>query len=57
MTKAEKIRAMTDEELADFLCDIRAHKSYGGCECCPADKFCKIGHTGFVDWLKKEVEG
>ena len=56
MTNADKIRSMTDEELADFLCDIGANDSYDGCEYCPAEKFCKIGQAGFDDWVKQEVE-
>lgn len=55
-TNADRIRAMTDEEIADFLCDI------GECDRrCPAkdddcifsDSTCRIAWLG---WLKQESE-
>ena len=50
-TNADKIRNMSDEELVEFLCDI----SGVDCDKCIAAKYCKIGHTGFIDWLQIEV--
>lgn len=56
MTNAEKIRSMSDEELAEFL----AYKAY--CEecyvekddsCCCPDGTCKQKH---LDWLRSEAE-
>ena len=47
MTNGDRIRAMSDEELADFLCN--------NTEC----GSCKFGHwTGcnVRDWLKQEAE-
>ena len=48
-TNADRIRAMTDEELARFLCAY----TYG-CEKCAAEKFCGEGHNGWLKWLKQE---
>ena len=50
-THADRIRAMTDEELAEFLCESRFT-----CGNCPAAEFCKDGHIGFIDWLKQPEE-
>ena len=51
MTNADKIRQMSDEELAKLLCSL--------CRCteCKAVEYCYTEHTGFVDWLKREAEG
>lgn len=54
-TNADRIRAMTDEELAvwldDMICD---------CDCnpVPCREFCKVEdcHEAWLRWLKKEVE-
>lgn len=54
-TNADRIRSMTDEELAAFLCNITANKEE--CSSCLAEQYCHRGHTGFEDWLKEESEG
>ena len=51
MTNADRIRSMTDEELITFLCYI---ESCDGCNECIAGKYCHTGHTGMIDWVKKE---
>ena len=51
MTNAEKIRQMTDEELAEWLCEITED-----CPACIASKYCRRGHTGTFDWVKQEWE-
>lgn len=57
MTNREHLRQMTDEELAEFLCDLVPESDeYDDCCMCPATKTCKRGHTGFIDWLKAEAE-
>ena len=54
MTNADKIRAMSDGELADFLCDCSPSCEYG----CPA----RVGGCyencirAMEEWLKQEVE-
>ena len=54
MTKADRIRRMTDEELAAFLCDLFANDEHELCEECVAGKYCRDGGSGFLDWLKQE---
>ena len=53
-TNADRIRSMTDEELAAFLCNITA--SEDKCSSCLAEQYCHRGHTGFEDWLREESE-
>ena len=55
LTNADKIRSMTDEELAEFLF------KYSNCECCCISKKCtKIAENSCIDtflaWLQSEVE-
>ena len=57
MTNADRIRSMSDDELAAFLCNLRSEKACDGCLNCVAERFCRIGHTGMIDWLKQPVEG
>ena len=54
-TNADRLRAMSDEELAEFLCDLRSNGS-DGCDNCHAHDSCWAGHTGFIDWLRKEAD-
>ena len=51
MTNADKIRAMTDEELARLMCSC-------GCCSCPHiwDGLCTDGHNANLDWLKQEAK-
>ena len=59
MTNFEVIKAMTVEEMAEFL-----HEIVDGleeCSCCPADDFCdenttRLGCTVrmFIEWLESE---
>ena len=51
-TNADRIRNMTDEELAAFLCGMQ---NADDCHKCVAEKYCEYGHTGMIDWLKQEV--
>ena len=53
-TNADRIRAMSDEQLAEFLCKIRSCDSDGHpCDGCTAEKYCQPGHIGMLDYLKK----
>lgn len=61
MTNADRIRSMTDEELADFLAQItdscfRAGK-WGDCNLeCPMWECCNDQESDNIeDWLKQEV--
>ena len=53
-TQADRIRAMSDEELAVFLCGISATN---GCQACIAYDCCHNGHNGMPDWLQSPVDG
>lgn len=58
MTNADRIRSMSDDELAAFLCNLRSEEAYENtCSNCVAERFCRIGHTGMIDWLKHPAEG
>lgn len=52
MTNGDRIRAMDDGQLATELCEVFD----GKCEHCPGEKYCREGHTGLIDWLRKEAE-
>ena len=56
MTNADRIRAMSDEELSEFLCDILS-EDRDGCSECIAEGYCYPGHTGMIDYLKEEYNG
>lgn len=53
-TNADRLRSMTDEELAEFLGE------YGMCDLCPYDGKClgKKGscEEGYMKWLQSEAE-
>ncbi len=56
-TNAERIRAMSDEELAKFLCEFRSlGASNHPCNFCKAEEFCSLGHNGMIDWLHRPAE-
>lgn len=57
ITNADRIRDMSDEELAKFLCNFRScDSSEHPCNGCQAEPYCMIGHNGMIDWLQKPVE-
>ena len=55
MKNREKLNAMTNEELASFLCDVMEkigdETEEDLCDICPARNRCSKGHNGFLDWL------
>ena len=56
-TNADRIRAMSDEELAMFLCNFRScNADEYICEGCKAEKYCRAGHEGTIDWLQQPAE-
>lgn len=55
-TTADRIRAMSDEELAAFLCNIQAEKVCEPCKACVASDTCRAGHNGFIDWLQQPAQ-
>lgn len=57
ITNADRIRAMSDEELAEFFHDMVQDC---GCNNVPCQQFCKAARScelAWLNWLKKEVEG
>jgi hypothetical protein len=59
-TNADRIRAMSDEELAKFLADEIPHGDCCGCdlECATfeGDKFENSCHNAYYRWLKQPAE-
>ena len=56
-TNSDRIRNMTDEELAMFLCNFRSCDADEYiCEGCKAEKYCRAGHVGTIDWLQQPAE-
>lgn len=54
-TNGDRIRAMTDEELARFICDMRI-----GCDMCQGSDLCNHVDgraNGMVKWLQQPAEG
>ena len=57
MSNADKIRSMSDKELAMFLCDFRSCDADEYiCEGCKAAQYCRAGHAGTIDWLQQPAE-
>lgn len=54
ITNADRIRAMTDEELANVLKNPCGHGNYMPTEWCKARN---CGYRCTLDWLKQEVDG
>lgn len=55
MTNADRIRAMPDKELAEFLCHFRSDDA-ATCSGCKSETYCRPGHNGMIDWLQQPVE-
>lgn len=53
-TNADRIRSMTDEELAEFMCHNVSNGTVN-CTFCAAAEFCRMGHNGWLNWLKQEA--
>ena len=51
MTRLEKLREASVEEIAKILCKI-----HDRCGDCPASEYCGYEHKGFIDWLQEEDE-
>ena len=51
MTNADRIRAMSDEELGALLCGFRL-EGYGECSLCPLEWKCDSGRKWNLIWLK-----
>ena len=55
MTNADRIRQMTDEELADFFCRISQCCGNDACMLCPIFEGCAQNVMFVERWLRKEV--
>ena len=56
-TNADRIRAMSDEELGEFLCDFRGcDTDENTCIGCKGEQYCRAGHAGTTEWLKQPAE-
>lgn len=56
-SNADRIRSMSDEELAMFLCNFRSYNAdVYICEGCKAEQYCHAGHTGTIDWLQQPAK-
>lgn len=55
MTNADRIRAMSDKALAEFLCHFRSD-DIATCSGCKSEHYCRPGHNGMIDWLQQPVE-
>ena len=59
-TRFEQIKEMNIKEMTRFLCQLLdatfEFTDDNVCDYCPASKFCKIGHTGFENWLSENME-
>lgn len=50
LTNGDRIRAMDNKELSEWLCSIMVSEC---CDrACPGREFCELGHTGLLDWLQ-----
>lgn len=54
-TNADRIRAMSDKELAEFLCHFRSDDA-ATCSGCKSEHYYRPGHNGMIDWLQQPVE-
>lgn len=56
-TNADRIRCMSDEELAEFLCDFRGcDTDENTCIGCKGEQYCRAGHAGTMEWLQQPAE-
>ena len=60
MNNRDKLKAMTNEELAQLLCDaidvFAGRADVHTCDHCPVQSLCRKGHNGFLAKLEGEVE-
>ena len=60
-TRFEQIKEMDIQQMTKFLCNfteaiLDSADIDNICDYCPAEKYCKVGHTGYVDWLKESMK-
>ena len=57
MTNLEYIRTCSETELSKLLCGLMCNGEVVACPHCIAEENCRVGHIGFEDWLKEDIEG
>ena len=60
MNNREKLNSMSDKEIAEQLCYLvesvaSALDHDDGCNYCPANKLCRRGKAGFIEYLEQEA--
>lgn len=55
MTNYEMLKNASKLDMANMLCQL-VGAAADGCDSCPANKLCYVGHTGMKDWLDKEAD-
>lgn len=54
LSNADRIRAMDDEQLAEFLCEFRfCDNAFHPCDNCKGEPYCREGYNGMIDWLQQ----
>lgn len=56
LSNADRIRQMTDEELATFLNDVADYCTFSDCNNCPLCGACDDAPISILKWLKQEVK-
>ena len=54
LSNADRIRAMSDEELAEWICSLMTVECCN--QRCPARDICNLGDNGLVKWMKQTAE-
>lgn len=50
----DRLISKSPEELAEFMCHNVSNGTVN-CAFCAAAEFCRMGHNGWIDWMKQEV--
>lgn len=56
ITRFEKIRTMSFDEMVEFLCKLSGDGERHFCTECKAEAYCRFMHKGYIDWLLQEVD-
>ena len=55
-TNADRIRSMSDDDLAEFMCHSVSPSGTINCSACEVQEFCHAGQNGYYYWLRQEAE-
>lgn len=56
ITNYDRLISKTPEEMAEFLCHTVSPSGVINCSSCEASEFCRMGHNGWLSWLKSPAE-